>query len=44
LTWPRDGRAVLGVLRLLPTAESPAFIPVPSFPLPSPIIPPLPVT
>ena len=38
LTWPRDGRAVLGVLRLLPTAESPSFIPVPSFPLPSPII------
>jgi hypothetical protein len=38
LTWPRDGRAVLGVLRLLTTAESPSFTPVPSFPLPSPII------
>ncbi len=31
LTWPRDGRAVPGVLRPLATAESPSFTPVPSF-------------
>ena len=36
LTWPRDGRAVLGVLRLLTTAESPSFAPVPGFPVFSP--------